>query len=286
MNLEHVQTYLAVLQTGSFRAAARRLEISQPTVTLHIKKLEDSLGQTLIIRERGGCLPAPGSESFVRHAQGIVRLAERARLSLRQPQLTIGAAGNLGIYLLQPYFRSFADRQGQAARLEMVIDRNDRIVDRLESGEVDVATLEWWDDRDGYVAKVWREEPAIVIVSPEHRWAGRSSIRPADLVGEPLIGGEPCTGTGRMLRHHLGDIASRLQITCNLGSTEAVKSAVRAGLGISVVLKAAVEDELAARHLVGVPLNGVSLAKQLYVIRPSGLPGDSLAAKFAQHLAH
>lgn len=284
MNLEHIRTYLTVLHSGGFRDAARQLGISQPTVTLHIKKLEDSVGQTLIVRERAGCFPAPGSEAFVRYAEGLVRLAERARLSLQQPHLTIGAAGNLGIYLLQPYFRSFADQQREVARLDMVIDRNDRILDKLESGEVDVAALEWWDDRRGFVATVWREEPAVVIVPSDHPWAGLASIRPVDLVGEPMIGGEAHTGTGRMLRNCLGDIAERLTIRCNLGSTEAVKSAVRAGLGISIVLEASVSDELAAKHLVSVPLNGVRLAKRLYVARSSSLPSNGLAARFAQHL--
>lgn len=286
MNLEHIQTYLAVLDAGGFREAARQLGISQPTVTLHIKKLEESVGQTLVLRERSGCLPAPGSEDFIRHAQGLIRLAERARLSLKRPGLTIGAASNVGIYILQPYFRSFSDCLGENIRLDMVIERNDRILEKLETGEVDLAALEWWDERSGFTSTVWREEPAVVIVAPDHPWAERDSIHPDELVGQMMIGGEAHTGTGRMLRRHLGDIAEQLTVGRNLGSTEAVKAAVRAGLGISIVLASSVVDEVAAKHLASLPLAGVHLSKALHVIRPSGLSDESLAARFAHHLRH
>lgn len=284
MNLEHVQTYLAVLRCEGFREAARQLGISQPTVTQHIKKLEECVGQTLILRERTGCLPAPGSEVFIRHAQAMVRLAERARLSLAQPGLTIGAASNIGIYVLQPPFRAFSDQCGASTRLDMVIERNDIILEKLESGEVDVAALEWWDERSGFSAEIWREEPAVVIVPPDHRWAGRAMIEPEDLIGQAMIGGEAHTGTGRMLRRHLGALAERLSIRCNLGSTEAVKAAVKAGLGISVVMASSVEDDIATGRLATVALNSANLCKELYVIHPSGLPQDSLAVRFARHL--
>jgi len=68
----------------------------------------------------------------------------------------------------------------------------------------------------------------------------------------------------------------------NLGSTEAVKNAVRAGLGISIVLASSVEDEVAAGHLVAVPIKGVNLDKDLFVVHRRGLPGDGFAARFLE----
>lgn len=214
----------------------------------------------------------------------MVNIAERARLSLQRPSLTIGSASNLGIYLLQPHFRSFFDLRGNDARLEMIIDRNDCIIEKLEHSEVDVATLEWWDHREGYLAHVWRDEAVVVIAPPGHPLTRRKSVEPADLVRHPIIGGEAHTGTGRILRRHLGALADQLSIRFNLGSTEAVKSAVRAGLGISMVLASSVEDEIAAGCLESIQLKGVKMTKQLYVVHPSGLPQGHLAVQFASSL--
>lgn len=280
MNLEHIETYLAVIRAGGFREAGKQLGISQPTVTQHIKKLEEAVGATLIVRDRAGCIPAPNTETFIQHAESLVKLAAKARQALRRPKLSIGAASNIGIYLMQPYFQRFSQLYDRRLDLDMVIDRNDVIARKLETGEVDVGAMEWWDDRQGFVARSWRKEPMVVIVPPTHPWASQKAISKADLVGQPMIGGEPHTGTGRILRQSLGDIAGQLTVAMNLGSTEAVKNAVRAGLGMSIVLASSVADEVTEGHLVAVPIKDAKLAKELFIIHRRGLPGDSFTVRF------
>jgi DNA-binding transcriptional LysR family regulator len=269
MNLEHIETYLTVIRTGGFRAAGKELGVAQPTVTQHIRKLEEAVGATLVVRDRTGCVPAPNTEMFIQHAEALVALADKARQALRRPRLTIGAASNIGIYMLQPSFRRFSEEFGRRLDLNMVIDRNDVIAQRMETGELDVGAMEWWDGRQGFVA-------------PDHPWANRDGIMKGDLVGQPIIGGEAHTGTGRALRRCLGDLAQRLTVDMNLGSTEAVKNAVRSGLGISIVLASAVSEEVAEGHLAQVPILDAALSKDLFLIHRRGLPGDSPAVRFAR----
>ena len=101
---------------------------------------------------------------------------------------------------------------------------------------------------------------------------------------EPLIGGEPGTGTARLLQERLGIAAGKLKAGPQLGSTEAVKQAVRAGLGVSVALASAVHDELAAGRLVAPRLRGGRLAKRLYSVVPDHAPARGPARRFAAFL--
>lgn len=285
MNLEHVKSYLAVVRTGSYHKAAKQLGLAQPTVSQHIRKLEKSLGATLIIRDRNGCVMAPRTEAFAREAETLVRIAEKARNALRCPTMTVGASTNVGTYLLQPIFKDFYEDNRESLALDLVIDRNDRIADRLESGEIDVAVMEWWDNRAGFVNRPWKKEPLVVIVHPGHPWSARSSVSAEELVGERMIGGESATGTGRILREALGDLMSEFHVAFKLGSTEAVKNAVQTGLGISMVLASSVVDEVKNGALKAIQIDGPWLEKELMVIHRRGLPAYSVAVRFAEKLA-
>lgn len=282
MNLDHLATYLEVIRSGSFHEAGKKLGISQPTVSQHIKKLEAGVGARLIVRQRTGCIPAPHTEKFIQYAEAMLRLSQKARQALRRPTMSVGAASNIGIYVLQPYFSQFQQSYGDQLDVDMVIDRNDVIAQRLENGELDIGAMEWWSRRKGFVAYPWRQEPLVVIVPPGHAWASRSEIGKADLVGQPLIGGEAHTGTGRILRKCLGGISSRLTVTMSLGSTEAVKNAVRSGLGISIVMAAAVAEEVADGRLVAVPVGDADIFKELYLIHRRNLPEDSFPMRFVE----
>ena len=140
--------------------------------------------------------------------------------------------------------------------------------------------MEWWDDRPGFEAAVWRREKLVVIVPREHPWATRKSVEKAMLLREPMIGGEPGTGTARLLQQTIGVDASFLKIGLQLGSTEAVKQAVRAGLGISITLESAVRDEVRAGTLRALRVEETPLAKPLFSIFPAGLSTTSPAAQF------
>ena len=100
------------------------------------------------------------------------------------------------------------------------------------------------------------------------------------LLREPMIGGEPGTGTARLLQQTFGVDAGSLKIGLQLGSTEAVKQAVRAGLGISVTLESAVRDEVRAGKLRALRVVKAPLAKPLFSIFPAGLSTASPAAQF------
>ena len=119
---------------------------------------------------------------------------------------------------------------------------------------------------------------------PDHPWARREQIYLEDLAAETVLGGEPGSGTGRILRAGLGEIAERLSLRTGFNSTEAVKEGVRAGLGVSLVLASAVREEIAAGVLAAPRLEDVSLSKTLWIVMLADTPAEAPAALLADHL--
>lgn len=282
IDLERVATFLAVAKYGGFREAARHTGLSQPAVTQHVKRLEQSLNVPLISRSNAGSTLTVQGRSFLPYAERLLSICSRARAAFEKDSIVVGASSNTGIYLLQPYLKAYKETARHAVDLR--IGDNNHIAGKLKSYEIDVAVMEWWDHTPGFVAQVWRRDELVLIVPPEHAWAGRDSIPRDWLKGLHMLGGERGTGTGRLLQQYLGDEASTIGISMQLGSTEAVKHAVNAGLGLSLVMAATVEREVRSGWLHALRIDGEPPHKDLYLIRRDSEAQDGPALQFAQFL--
>jgi DNA-binding transcriptional LysR family regulator len=278
LNLTQVKAFVMVIDTGGFQEAARKLGCAQPTVTQLIRKLETDLAVQLVVRSRGNATPTPAGSRFLPHARRLLRAEELATRSIANHSLVIGASGNVGTYVLPPFLKQFGERSG--TKPELVIATNPEIADRIESGDVDMAVMEWWDGRPGFDVEVWRSERLVVIVPPEHEWARSKAIPREWLLEVAMIGGESGTGTGRLLQAVLGANSSRFGVSMNLGSTAAVKEAVKAGLGISLVFLSSVRDDVRAGTLCAVELTGEPIQKELVVVVPENVPQTAPSAHF------
>ncbi|HQT26843.1 MAG TPA: LysR family transcriptional regulator, partial [Burkholderiales bacterium] len=202
IKLERVATFLAVAKFGGFREAAKKTGLSQPAVTQHVKRLEQSLNVNLIERKNVGSRLTPEGEKFLPYAETLMRTYERANALFKSASLVVGASSNIGIYLLQPYLKAYKD--GAPHGLEVVIGTNASIADKLQNLEIDVAIMEWWDGRPGFASAPWRREDLVMIVPPDHPWSGMDTIPPDWLKGQQLLGGEASSGTGHLLLQHFG----------------------------------------------------------------------------------
>ena len=283
MNLRHLESFLAVLRHGSYREAAKQTGMSQPALSQHIRKLETELGAGLIQRQNNGCKPTPEGLELAPYAESLLRTEKRARAHFHDRSLGIGASTNIGVYLLPAYLNKFRTRKPDT-EVEVTIDSNPAIARRLEDAQIEVAIMEWWDGRQGFSAHPWRREELVLIVPPDHPWADRRRIQAESLRNCGLLGGEPGSGTGRIISSQLGEIAPSLHISAQLGSTEAVKRAVAAGLGISLALASSVHHEVEAGHIHALQVDGAPLEKQLYIVTRDTCPPLSPAQVFVDHL--
>lgn len=279
-DLRQIETFLEVISTGSFHAAGRKLGLAQPTVSQHIRKLEEYMRVTLVERSPVGCRPTEAARILLPYAESLIQLNGRALKAVTRTKIAVGASGNIGTYILPDIIRRF-EASPHGAPIELTIAPNPAIARQLERAEIDVALLEWWDGRPGFDAALWREEPLVAIVGPDHAWANRSSISADDLRGAPILGGEPGSGTGRLLRDVLG---VTVPTTRQLASTETVKRAARAGLGVSIVLEAAVVDEVAAGQLVALDMSPRTLTKSFWAAHRTHLPATAADRRLVEFL--
>ncbi|MFB3918255.1 MAG: LysR family transcriptional regulator [Terriglobales bacterium] len=277
LNLSQVEVFLAILDAGGFKQAAVRLGYSQPTVSQQLRRLEKELGVQLIVRHRARPTVTAHGERFLPYARRLLETAQRVPRATQGDSLVVGASSNIGVYFLQRALRSFASTNPELLPTEVRIGSNPEIVEQIVAGQIDVAVLEWWAPKSGMLALPWRRERLVVIVAPDHPLAMRNSITTDVLLATPMLGGEPGTGTGTLLRNVLGDRAREMKVSQNLGSTEAVKRAVRSGLGVSLVLEGTVADEVQHGNLVAIPVEGVSLEKEFQIVLPEDTPPTARA---------
>jgi DNA-binding transcriptional LysR family regulator len=273
LDLDQVATFVALVDAGSFGRAARNLGLSQSAVSQHVRRLEDRLDVKLIERARLGSVPTAAAARLLPLARSLLRVERRACETASRQRLTLGACSNLGIYVLPDLMRAFADAGHVPPPL--VIGDNPTTAARLDAGEIDVALMEWWDDRPGFVSEPWRTEPIVAIAPVGHAWSSLDAIPLAALASAPLIGGESGTGTGRLLRTHVDPSVPMPRPVLELGSTEAVKRGVAAGLGVSVVLALTVVREVRDGQLLARPLLP-ALTKTLHLVRRADLVMDPL----------
>ncbi|HET8807447.1 MAG TPA: LysR family transcriptional regulator, partial [Methylophaga sp.] len=202
LNLTWLRSLVAVLQSGQFQDAARQLGLAQPTLSQHIQKLEAQLGEALIQRSRTVCLPTTAGKRLLPYAESLLRISEQAMLAVNHQQTRLGASSNIGIYLLQPYVHQYMQDQPDDD-LQLMIDANPRIADKLLNAELDIALMEWWQPTPTFDSLLWKEEPLVLITPKKHPLASLPSATRELLSGLSLIGGESGSGTGRLLKAYL-----------------------------------------------------------------------------------
>lgn len=284
LNLSFVRTFVTLVETGSFSDTARQLDLAQPTVSQHLKKLETMLGLMLVQRSNTACTPTSQGRALLPYAYSLLSSAARFEAAVAGDQICIGCSGNIAAYFISADLKRFVDAQNEAIRWDVRASTNPEVAEQLAAGSIDIAAMEWPDERKEFDIRPWRVEPLVVIVHGAHPLAGASSISVDEMLQLDFIGGEPGSGTGTVLRQTLGRKADKMRITHNLHSTEAVKSAVQAGLGCSIVLRGAVKADAAAGQLSILTVKDARLEKTFYLAMPAGLPENALPARLVAFL--
>ena len=245
MTLHRLELFLAVLDQGGVGRAAKARNISQPAVSEHLHGLGAHFGVQLLERHGRSVRPTPAAlllEPYARQAVGLLRGAERAAADLRglhSGSLTIGASTTPGTYLLPAALGRFhAAHPGIALRLQ-ISDTGEIerwvAVGQLELGVIGEAPLV-----PGLVAEPWVRDELVLIVPRGHPFARRRSVPAAAIAGEPYIAREEGSSTRGVAERYLVRLGVTLTPVMELGSTEAIREAVAAGLGVALVSRHAV----------------------------------------------
>jgi DNA-binding transcriptional LysR family regulator len=272
MNLNHLFLFRAVAEAGSFSRAAESVHVSQPAISMQVAELEGQLGLTLFHRlPRGVKLTAAGQLLFG-YAQRLGALADEAQRAmaevkgLRRGHLSIGASTTIGAYLLPDLLGEYRRRYPDI-ELQFDIANTEQIVNRLVDGTLDAGLTEGLPpNRDELNSVTFLQDELVPIVRPDHPGlaAGSEPLTLRQLCAEPIILREPGSGTREVVEGALARRRQKLQrIAMVLGSTEAIKRAVAAGLGVAIVSHLTIQAELALGQLAILPVRGFQVNRPL-----------------------
>ncbi|MCQ4043450.1 LysR family transcriptional regulator [Streptantibioticus rubrisoli] len=275
-DLGAMELLLAVARLGSLGRAARELGITQPAASSRVRAMEQQLGVRLVTRSPSGSRLTDAGSLVTDWARRVVEAAEefdagaRALRARRDSRLRVAASMTIAEYLL-PGWLIALHGQLPGTAVSLLAGNSAAVARRLRDGEADLGFVEGVDVPGGLDAVTVAHDRLVVVVAPGHPWARRRTPVPArELAATPLILREEGSGTRQVVDAALAEYGGLAAPLLELSSTTAVKSAVSSGVGPTVLSQLAVADELAARRMVEVPVEGVRLARELRAVWPQG----------------
>jgi len=275
MNINHLAIFHVVAEESSMSRGAERLCISQPAVSKQIKELEASLGVTFFDRLPRGLRLTQAGEVLAGYARRLFAVeadAERAIAELKglvQGRLTVGASLTIGDYLLPQVLGEYR-RKHPGIELHLEIANTQVIQQKLRENTLDVGLTEGFVEDADLDAEVFGEDALVAVVPPGHALLQENAVSAARFCAEPFLMREPGSGTREVVERALARCGISVQPTMSLGSTEAIKRSVAAGLGVAIISRLALETEFQSSLLCPLTLSDLSITRPLHLVRLRG----------------
>ncbi len=292
MNIAQLRTFVAVVEHRSFSGAARALGISQPAVTMQVQALEADLGVTLLDRAYRSVDLTEAGRALLPYARKVLAELDDARDAIAELSTTVGghlevaASTTPGQYVLPRLLGGFLREFPDVSVALRVLDTA-AVVEHVESGDAHIGMV----GAEVHGARVHYErlgsDDLVMICPPDHPVLARESVLLSELVEEPFIVREPGSGTRMVVEEAMqrsGIDPSELRVVMELGTNEAVLSAVEGGMGIGVVSMWVAEKALELGTVGRVPEHGFPLARPLFLVEPRGTMTRAADA-LADHLS-
>ncbi len=239
MNFTQLKSFHAVATAGGFTKAAKLLGVSQPALTIQVRALEETYGVSMFHRKSQGVVLTELGRKLLRVTSrifGLVSEAEdlvAAEAALKEGHLKVGADGP---YFVMDLLAEFTARY-PGIRVSAEMGNTETLLQGLSDYRMDVAMLTAVALDPAYYAVPYGYQTVVVFVRRDHEWARRDGIALDELDGQPMILREPTSVTRRILEDALAGTGIAPRVVMELGSREAVREAVAAGLGAGVVLE-------------------------------------------------
>jgi len=270
--LQALAVFIAVAEEKSFSAAAKKLSLTQPTVSFHIDGMERKFGCPLFVRTRRGADLTVFGRTLYENTRMVQELLDRTERKIKDlcqgvaGQVTIGAGTIPGEYILPLLLAQFL-REHPGVSVNLISGDSQSIFHSWQEGCMSICVLGFLPPGISDVEIVWTDE-IIPVASPQMHLAGFPWL-PQELCQYPLVvRHESSSSMGYVWRslHDLGVSRESCNIVLQVSGNEALKKAVQAGAGIGFVSRRAVESELLEGSLQQVPVQGLQIKRHFYAL--------------------
>jgi DNA-binding transcriptional LysR family regulator len=275
MTLRQLELFIAVAETRSFSRGAELISLTQSTVSQHIAALEEEFNTQLLDRTSKGIFLTAGGEVFLQHARRV--LAERDVLTqamaglhgLEKATLKLGASNIPANYLI-PCLLPVLQLKHPGISLHMKIGDSRDVLDDLRSGKVELGIVGGRVDDEIFSYEPLLKDQLVMIVGPDHPLKRCSSVSLKELTDELFIVREEGSGTYQALQKAFlsaGIDPDAFRVIARLGSNEAVRRAVAAGLGCAFVSDLSIQNNLRHGELIKLDVDGLTIERQLWLVK-------------------
>ena len=275
ITLHQMEGLVRLVETGSFTHAAERMALSQPTLTKHIRNLEDAGGARVVDRKSRGVSLTPEGRILYDYARRIARLREDAQEKIanlkayESGHIFLSASTIPATYII-PRFLGLLKKSDPEIRVHIQTGDSEETIQTILGDQAEMGIVgKRSPDRRLKVESLWQDR-LVLAVPAGHPWAKRTSVDIEEVSAAPFVLRERGSGTRNALEECLAKRGDRplasFNVACEMGSSEAVKEAVLAGLGVSILSIHAMERELAQGLLAAVPVEDCAIERRFYLI--------------------
>ena len=287
MNFHQLHIFYTVAEKGSFSAAAQALHMTQPAVTMQIQSLEDYFGTKLLHRSTKKIELSEAGRTLLPHAKRSVELVRQtdeamsAFTQMLQGRLQLGASLTIGEYVLPRMLGPFA-RQYPDISIVMKVMNTTQIMDDILKHQLNFGLIEAPIHHPDMIVEPVMQDELKLVVPAGHALAERGKVELEEVMAYPFVLREKGSGTRQVMEDQLQKKnidPQDMNVVMELGSTGAVKSAVEAGVGITMLSPSSVQHELALGLVHIVDIRGLAFKRQFYAIhlKSSLLPLSAVA---------
>ncbi len=257
-----LKIFHTVARLLNFTKAAEELHMTQPAVTFQIRQLEDQFNTRLFDRTHNKVtLTEVGKQVFV-YADRILKLYEDMTRSVTDMTgevsggVTLGASTTVAEYMLPLLIGKFKAKYPEVM-ISLQESNTEYIVAMVESNEIDIGIVEGSVANKNLIVDPLHTDELVVIMPNDHPLAERTSVSVSDIVEHPFIARESGSGTQETVQNYVAQHGDHdiLNVVFELSSPEAIKGAVEAGMGLSIVSRATIDKELRLNTLTAVELS-------------------------------
>ena len=275
--LQQMEALICLVEEGNFSRAAKKMLLTQPALTKNIQNIEELLTVRLVNRSTAGISLTPEGKIIYEYAQRMVKLRNEATDKIIRLQdntsgsIYITASTIPATYILPHALSAFRKKHADIKVFIKTAD-SEEAMNMVLDKEAEIGCIGKKPQNKKLAAEPLWKDRLVLAVSRGHRWLGKKSIMANELLQEPFIAREKGSATRDVLEAYLKKTKSislsQLDICAELGSSEAIKEAIIAGLGVSIISIHAIKRELAAGLLFEVPIAGLKMERSFYLIYP------------------
>jgi DNA-binding transcriptional LysR family regulator len=293
ITMQQMEALIALVEEGSFSRAAQKMLLTQPALTKNIKNIEETLGTKIVRRSTGGISINASGKILYDYARRIVKLRNEAREKIGKladnsgGDIYIGASTIPATYIL-PRALSLFRKKHPDIRVHIQTADSEETLNMVLGNQIQIGFIGKKPLNNRIMEmRLWKDRLALVV-GGNHPWRKKKVITLQEFLAEPFVIREKGSATRDVLescfKNSQSVSISQLNICSEMGSSEAIKEAVIAGLGVSVISVHAITRELSQKLLAEVPFPGCNIERNLYLIYQRKLELTALHKLFIDFL--